>query len=139
MSHQQKTDDLSEIKKMTSFDSVGYFTEFHDNNQLLLDKPWELKKSFTDNMIESSYLKAIMKVVIITGASAAMGIGMAIFMSSFEFNSTMAIDTDRSTRSQLKQHFFGYNRFLKRNALHWAKFGLFIGIIETPIEMIVGK
>jgi len=64
---------------------------------------------------------------------------MAIFMSSFEFNSSLNIDTDRSTRSQLKQHFFGFGRHLKRQSLHFAKFGMFIGFIELPIELIVGR
>ena len=90
-------------------------------------------------MIEQSWLKAAVKIAIITGASAAMGIAMALFMSSFEFNSTNAIDTDRSTRSQLRQHFHGYGRFLKRQGLHWAKFGFYIALIEVPVEMIVGK
>jgi hypothetical protein len=39
----------------------------------------------------------------------------------------------------LKQHFHGYARFLKRNALHWSRFGFFIAIIEIPMEMIIGK
>lgn len=28
---------------------------------------------------------------------------------------------------------------MKRNALHWAKFGFFIAIIEIPMELVVGK
>lgn len=51
----------------------------------------------------------------------------------------MQVDTDRSTRSQLKQHFFGYSRFLKRNALHWGRFGLYIALCEIPMELIIGK
>ena len=55
-----------------------------------------------------------MKIVLMTGASAGFGVVMGMFMSSFEFNSTMGVDTDRSTKSQLKQHFHGYGQFLKR-------------------------
>merc|ERR1711924_399099 len=51
----------------------------------------------------------------------------------------MGVDTDRSTRSQLKQHFHGYSRFLKRQSMSMAKFGLFIGLAEIPLEMVVGK
>jgi hypothetical protein len=51
----------------------------------------------------------------------------------------MQVDTDRSTKSQLKQHFHGYSRFLKRNALHWARFGFFIALVEIPMECIIGK
>ena len=105
----------------------------------MLDQPFELRKSFTDNMIAQSTMKMLVKIAIITGASAGMGVVMALFMSSFEFNSTMAVDTDRSTKSQLKQHFHGYARFLKRNALHWARFGLYIALLEIPAEFIIGR
>lgn len=64
---------------------------------------------------------------------------MGMFMSSFEFSSSMNIDTNRSTSSQLKQHYFGFGRFLKRQALHFARFGFFIGLIEIPIELVVGR
>ena len=82
-------------------------------------------------------LKMFGKIVMITGASAGFGIFMGLLMSSFEHNSTMAVDTSRNTKSQLKQHFFGYGRFLKRQALHFAKFGLYISLIELPIEMVI--
>jgi hypothetical protein len=81
-------------------------------------------------------LKMVGKLVMITGASAGFGIFMGLLMSSFEHNSTMVVDTSRSTKSQLKQHFFGYGRHLKRQALHFAKFGLYIGLIEIPIELV---
>lgn len=28
---------------------------------------------------------------------------------------------------------------MKRNALHWSRFGFFIAVIEIPMEMIIGK
>ena len=80
-----------------------------------------------------------MKLAMITFASAGFGVIMGFFMSSFEFNSTMAVDTDRSTRSQLKQHFHGYSRFLKRQALHFARFGLYISLLEIPLELVFGR
>jgi len=80
-----------------------------------------------------------MKVGLITVASAGFGVIMGFFMSSFEFNSTMAVDTERSTRSQLKQHFFGYSRFLKKQALHFSRFGLYISLLEIPLELIFGR
>ena len=42
------------------------------------------------------------KVALITCASAGFGVAMGFVMSSFEFNSTMGVDTTRSTKSQLK-------------------------------------
>ena len=79
------------------------------------------------------------KVVLITGASAGFGILMGFIMSSFEFNQQRVIDTNRSSYSQLKQHFFGYSRFLKRQALHFARFGLYISLLEIPLELIFGR
>ena len=83
--------------------------------------------------------KHFLKLVMITGGSAVFGGVIALFMSSFEFNSSLNVDVDRSTRSQMKQHFFGFGRHLKRQSLHFAKFGMFIGLIELPIELIVGR
>lgn len=73
---------------MINFDKVGYFTSFCEPT-LLLDEQFELKNAFTDNMIEQSYLKNLLKIIMITGVSAGMGVVMAMFMSSFEFNSQM--------------------------------------------------
>lgn len=53
----------------------------------MLDEPFELKSAFTDKMIEQSQIKMMIKIAMITGVSAGMGIIMAFFMSSFEFNS----------------------------------------------------
>ena len=94
-----KRDLLADIKAMQNFDKVGYFTSFHKNQNVLLDDPFELRNSFTDKAIQNSYMKMLMKIVMITGVSAAMGVVIALFMSSFEFNSQMAVDTNRSTRS----------------------------------------
>ena len=80
-----------------------------------------------------------LKVVLITGASAGFGILMGFIMSSFEFNQQRVVDTNRSSSSQLKQHFFGYSRFLKRQALHFARFGLYISLLEIPLELIFGR
>ena len=79
------------------------------------------------------------KVAMITGASAVFGIGMGIFMGSFEYNMAMGVDTNRNGWSQVRQHYFGYWRFLKRQALHFSRFGMYIGLIELPLEIILGK
>ena len=84
-------------------------------------------------------MKYIMKVGLMTVGSAGFGVVIGMFMSSFEFNSSMGVDTDKSTRSQLKQHFHGYSRFLKRQGLHMGKFGLYIALAEIPMEMVIGK
>ena len=80
-----------------------------------------------------------LKVFLITGASAGFGILMGFIMSSFEFNQSRVIDTNRSSSSQLKQHFHGYTRFLKRQSLHFARFGLYISLLEIPMEIIFGR
>ena len=79
------------------------------------------------------------KVGLITTASAGFGFAMGFIMSGFEFNSSRAINTDRTSRSQLKQHFFGYARFLKKQSLHFARFGLYISLIELPLEIVMGR
>ena len=74
-----------------------------------------------------------------TVASAGFGFFMGLIMSSFEFNRQMHIDTDRSTRSQLRQQFFGYGRFLKKQSLGFMKFGFYISVLEIPLELAFGK
>mmetsp|Transcript_17154 Transcript_17154/g.23132 ORF Transcript_17154/g.23132 Transcript_17154/m.23132 type:complete len:100 (+) Transcript_17154:183-482(+) len=79
------------------------------------------------------------KVALITGASAGFGFALGFIMSGFEFNSTRVVNTERTSRSQLKQHFFGYARFLKKQSLHFARFGLYISLIELPLEIVLGR
>jgi len=79
------------------------------------------------------------KVAMITGASAVFGLGLGVFMGSFEYNMSGAVDTNRNGWSQARQHYFGYWRFLKRQALHFSRFGLYIGLIEIPLEIILGR
>jgi hypothetical protein len=106
--------DFKEINKMFKYDSVSHFTGFHENKGLFLDSAFTPYGTFTDKMVVLSRLKMLGKIMLLTVASAGFGVVMGLIMSSFEFNATMGIDTNRSTRSQLKQHFFGYSRFLKR-------------------------
>jgi hypothetical protein len=80
-----------------------------------------------------------MKLGIITGASFFFGVMMGMFFGAFEFNSSLGVDVDRSTRSQIKQHFHGYWRHLKRQGLHFSRFGMYIGLLELPLELIIGK
>ena len=79
------------------------------------------------------------KIGLITCASAGFGFAMGFIMSGFEFNSTRVVNTDRTSRSQLKQHFFGYSRFLKKQSLHFARFGLYISLLELPLEIVLGR
>jgi len=52
--------------------------------------------SFTDMALAGERFKMLAKVAMITGASAVFGIGMGIFMGSFEYNMSMAVDTNRN-------------------------------------------
>ena len=90
-------------------------------------------------MVYASALKLVAKIALITAASGGFGVMMGLVMSSFEFNHTMQIDTDRSTKSQLKQQFHGYGKFLKKQALSFMKFGWYISILEIPLEISLGK
>lgn len=90
-------------------------------------------------MVNLVALKMVGKLIMVTGASFGFGAFMGLLMSAFETNNQNVVDVTRSTKSQLKQHFFGYGRFLKRQSLHFAKFGFYISLIEIPIELIMGK
>jgi hypothetical protein len=79
------------------------------------------------------------RVGLITVGSAVFGFGMGVFMSSFEYNMASGIDTSRGGWSQVRQHYFGYWRFLKRQSLHFSRFGLYIGLVEIPLEIITGR
>ena len=69
---------------------------------MFLEPQFNLRGSFTDAMIQMTLFKTFLKVGLITVASGGFGVVMGLIMSSFEFNSTMGVDTSRSTRSQLK-------------------------------------
>ena len=131
-----KQTSFPELEKALSRDSVSHFTSFHQNRSIFLEPQFNVDAPFTEKMMTLLTLKMFGKVIMITGASAGFGIFMGLLMSSFEHNSTMVVDTSRNTKSQLKQHFFGYGRFLKRQAFHFAKFGLYISLIELPIELV---
>ena len=135
MSKQQVTL-YPELEKSLSRDNVGHFTSFHENRNLFLEPQFNLDAPFTEKMIQLVSLKMIAKVALITGASAGFGVFMGLLMSSFEHNSQTLVDVSRNTKSQLKQHFFGYARFLKKQGLHFSKFGLYIALIEIPIEIV---
>jgi hypothetical protein len=49
--------------------------------------------------VQINSLKNFFKLLMMTGVSAGFGVVMGMFMSSFEFNSTMGVDTERSTKS----------------------------------------
>ena len=101
-----------------------------------MDQQFNLDAPFTEKMVQLLSLKMLGKVLMVTGASAGFGVFMGLLMSSFEHNQSQVVDVSRNTKSQLKQHFFGYGRFLKRQSLHFAKFGLYISLIELPIEIV---
>jgi hypothetical protein len=98
-----------------------------------------MEGSFTEKTFELEKTKMFLKVAMITVASAFFGLGMGMLMGSFEFNMTMGIDTNRGGWSQMRQHYYGYWRFLKRQSLHFSRFGLYIGLIEIPLEIMYGR
>ena len=92
-----------------------------------------------EKVLEAERTTMGLKVAMMTIASAGFGVAMGLFTASFEYNMTMGVDTSRSSWSQVRQTYFGYLRSLKRQALHFSRFGLYIGLIELPLEIIVGK
>ena len=129
---------LTELQRMLSYQQT-YYSSLHQNRDVFFEEKFNLTGSFTERQIALNTPAILLKLGLITVGSAGFGALMGMFMSSFEFSSSMNIDTNRSTSSQLKQHYFGFGRFLKRQALHFARFGFFIGLIEIPIELVVGR
>ena len=138
-SFNKKEEPLGEVKRMTSFDRISYYTGFHRSQETYLDPAYNLNTSFTERALEANKMMMGLKVGLITGGSAVFGLGMGFIMSSFEFNSSRVVDTDRTSTAQLKQYFFGYSRFLKRQSLHFARFGLYISLIEIRLEIVWGR
>jgi hypothetical protein len=124
---------------MLKYENVGHFTSIHNSKMSFLEPQFDVEGSFTDKTFQLHKTMMFAKVAMITFASAFFGLGMGMIMGSFEFNMTMGIDNNRSTWSQFRQHYFGYWRFLKRQSLHFSRFGLYIGLLELPMELIVGK
>jgi len=79
-----------------------------------LEPQFDLKNAFMEKILEMHRVMMAAKVAMITIASAGFGIGMGVLMGSFEYNMTMGVDTNRGGWSQVRQHYFGYWRFLKR-------------------------
>ena len=135
----KKEEKHAEIKRMLDFNNVSYYTGFHKEKDTFFEPQFNLDGSFSEYTMQKNRFMMALKVCLITGASAGFGIAMGFVMSSFEFNQQRIIDTNRSSSSQLKQHFHGYTRFLKRQALHFARFGLYISLLEIPMELIFGR
>ena len=104
----------TEVDKMMKKDGLSRLTSFHDFRSLFLEQQFNLQEPFNNKMIQIVALKMMAKIALITAASAGFGIMMGLIMSSFETSNAQIVDNSRGTRSQLKQHFFGYGRFLKR-------------------------
>ena len=124
---------------MTDFNRVSYFTSFHQDREVYLEPCFNKNGAFTEKLMSVNMQMMAIKIIMITGASYGMGFAMGFIMSGFEFNSSRVINTDVASRSQVKQHFFGYLRFLKNHSLHFARFGLYIGLLELPLEIILGR
>lgn len=124
---------------MTDFNRVSYFTSFHKDRETFLDPQFNKNGAFTEKLLSHNMWMMAGKIGLITCASAGFGFAMGFIMSGFEFNSSRVVNTDRTSRSQLKQHFFGYARFLKKQSLHFARFGFYISLLELPLEIVLGR
>ena len=99
---------------MTDYNRVSYFTSFHTDRETYLEPCFNKNGSFTEKLLSNNVMMMVGKVGLITGASAGFGFALGFIMSGFEFNSSRVVNTDKTSRSQIKQHFFGYARFLKK-------------------------
>ena len=132
-------DKYAELQRMTDYNRISYFSSFHRDREAFLEPQFNKNGAFTEKLLSHNAFLMGAKIFLITGASAVFGFALGFIMSGFEFQSTRVINTDRTSRSQLKQHFFGYSRFLKKQSLHFARFGLFISLLEIPLEIVNGR
>ena len=88
-----------EVKRMTDYNRVSYFTGFHQDRDTFFDSQFNPTSSFTEKLIAQNKGMMLGKIVMITGASAGFGFAMGFIMSGFEFNSTRVVNTERSSRS----------------------------------------
>ena len=81
---------------------MSRYTGFHECRNIFLEPSFNMNESFTEKMIRETSLKMIGKIALITVASSGFGVAMGLIMSSFETNNAQIVDTNRSTRSQIK-------------------------------------
>ncbi len=98
-----------------------------------------MNDSFFARTLDYGRMTMAVKLAGITGVSWLFGLGMGVFMGSFDSSMTFGVDVRRSSWAQLRQHYFGHGRYLKRHALHFSRFGLYIACIECGMEIIIGK
>ena len=90
---------FSEMDKMLNYKSVTYYSSLHQNRDVFFEEKFNLVGSFTERQIALNTPALLLKLGLITVGSAGFGALMGLFMSSFEFSSSMNIDTNRSTSS----------------------------------------
>ena len=130
---------MKQIERAFSQQSVTRYTNFHSSRMSYLESQFDMTSSFFLNTFENHKTMIAIKVAGITVVSAGMGVFMQLFLSSQEYNSASVTDLSRSHSSQTRQAFFGYWRMMKKQALHWSRFGLYIGLIDIPIEIVIGR
>ena len=92
----------SEVKRMTDFNRISYFTSFHMNKEVYLDPQFNKNGAFTEKLLSHNAFIMAGKVGLITCASAGFGFALGFIMSGFEFNSSRVVNTDVPSRSQIK-------------------------------------
>ena len=98
-----------------------------------------MEQSFFAKSLEKGRVLILGKMAIAGVAGCAFGFVMGIFMGSFDSTMSFGVDVRRSNWSQLRQHYFGHGRYLRRQMIHMGKFGLYIAVLEGAFEIVVGK
>ena len=78
--------EIDQLNKYLDFESVNHFTSIHKLRNAYLDPQFDHDTSFADKMLLLVKGKMMLKIALITFASAGFGIFMGLLMSSFEFN-----------------------------------------------------
>ena len=98
-----------------------------------------MEDSFFAKSLEKGRILMAGKLFIAGVGGMAFGLVIGVFMGSFDSTMSFGIDVRRSNWSQLRQHYFGHGRYLRRQMLHMGKFGFYIAAVESAFEIIVGK
>ena len=74
-----------EVRRMTDYNRVSYFTAFHQNREVYLAPQYNMNGAFTEKLMAQNMFMMGAKILLITGGSAGFGFAMGFIMSGFEF------------------------------------------------------
>lgn len=75
----------AELKRMTDYNRVSYFSAFHLDREAYLEPQFNKNGAFTEKLLSNNAFMMGAKCCLITCASAGFGFVLGFIMSGFEF------------------------------------------------------